>query len=366
MGPEVQAFEREFADFVEVRHAIATANGTAAIHLAFLALGLGPGDEIIQPGLNFVAASNMTAAVGAKPVFGDILSLTEPTLDPADVCNRITRRTRAVVAMHYGGYPCRMAELREMCDTHRLVLVEDACHALGARYENAQRQSPSGRMVGAVGDVACFSFFSTKNLAVGEGGMLTTDSDDLAERLRKLRSHGMTTLSWDRHHGHASNYDVVCHGYNYRSDELRAALGRAQLTKLLANNLRRLQHVATYHRGLAGLPGWIVPFARWQGSSAAHLMIVLAPDQNSRERAVDALREAGIQASLHYPCIPEFQAFKSGNQGASLPLSREFAARVITLPLYPGLTSDLIEEICHVLRRMADSTMVAPEPADAI
>jgi dTDP-4-amino-4,6-dideoxygalactose transaminase len=348
MGPEVEAFEREFAEFVGVRHAVAVASGTAALHLAYLALGLGAGDEVIQPAVNFVAAANMTVAVGAVPVFADILGPAEPTIDPADIERLITPRTRAVVVMHYGGYPGRMAEVRAVCGRHGLAVVEDACHAVGAAYLDPEGRPPHGRKAGALGDVACFSFFSNKNLATGEGGVVTTDRDDLAGRLRRLRSHGMTTLTWDRHRGHASSYGVVCHGYNYRLDELRAALGRAQLRKLAENNRRRRELVGAYRRGLAGLPGWVVPFAGWAGDSAYHLMAAVAPDAEARSRTALALRQAGIQTSLHYPCAADFEAF-AGHRRADLPRSRAFAARAVTLPLFPSLGGARVEEVCRVL-----------------
>jgi dTDP-4-amino-4,6-dideoxygalactose transaminase len=349
MGPEVEAFEREISTLLGTRHALAVANGTAALHLAFLALELKPGDEVIQPAINFVAAANMTAAVGAVPVFADIVGLDEPTIDPIAIERLITPRSRAVVVMHYGGYPCRMAEIAALCRRYRLALIEDACHALGARFTDPQGRPPDGRMAGHLGDVSCFSFFSNKNLATGEGGLVATDRDDLAARLRLLRSHGMTTLTWDRHRGHASRYDVVAHGYNYRFDEIRAALGRAQLAKLDANNRRRAELVMRYRDGLAGLPGWTIPFAQWRHSSAYHLMVAVAPDTHARDQVAAALKACGVQTSLHYPCIPDFAAFEPA-PSHDLPLSRAFATRVLTLPLHPGLTFPQVEEICARVR----------------
>jgi dTDP-4-amino-4,6-dideoxygalactose transaminase len=344
-GPEVKAFEQEIAAFLGVTHAVAAANGTAALHLAYLALGLGPGDEIVQPALNFVAAANMTVATGATPVFADIVNVEEPTIDPADIARRLTPRTKAVVVMHYGGYPCRMAEIGALCRQRGLALIEDACHAIGAHADD-------GRMAGNLGDIGCFSFFSNKNLATGEGGLLSTNRDDLAERLRALRSHGMTTLTWDRHRGHASSYDVVTHGYNYRFDELRAALGRAQLHKLPAGNLRRGQLVELYRQQLAGLPGWTIPFAQHRGSSAYHLMAVLAPDETQRAHVARTLNEAGIQTSLHYPYVPQFSAFER-YRGVELPLSRSFARRVITLPLFPTMTDEQVGTVTTLIRQTA-------------
>ncbi|MCX6896751.1 MAG: DegT/DnrJ/EryC1/StrS family aminotransferase [Verrucomicrobia bacterium] len=284
MGPETKAFEEEFAALTGTRHAQAVANGTAALHLAFLALGLQPGDEIIQPAVNFVATANMSRALGITPVFADIVSLAEPALDPAEIERLITPRTRAVVVMHYGGYPCRMAEISALCRKHKLALIEDACHAVGAVYAAAH-----GRQAGNLGDIACFSFFSNKNIAVGEGGMITTNRDDLAEKIRLLRSHGMSTLTWDRHRGHAATYDVLAHGYNYRIDDIRSALGRAQLAKLLRNNQRRRESTAVYWERLTPLEkkGWFLPYKKLKteklkaetNEMAAHLMAVVAASQ---------------------------------------------------------------------------------------
>jgi dTDP-4-amino-4,6-dideoxygalactose transaminase len=350
MGPEVQAFEHEFAAHVGARHAVAVANATAALHLAYLALGLEPGDEVLQPAVNFVAAANMTVAASATPVFADVLGLDEPTLSPEDVARRITPRTRAVVVMHYGGYLCRMAEVRELCHRHGLALVEDACHAVGGRYLDPGGRPPHGRKAGALGDVACFSFFGNKNLATGEGGMVTTDRDDLAGRLRLLRSHGMSTLTWDRHRAHASSYDVTAHGYNYRLDELHAALGRCQLAKLDRNNGRRRDLTAAYHARLAGLPGWTLPFAGPVGEGGFHLMVAVAPDPETRQEVARQLREAGIQTSLHYPCVPDFRAF-AGRAADGIDVSRAFARRTVTLPLFPTLTAEQVEVVCSAVRR---------------
>jgi dTDP-4-amino-4,6-dideoxygalactose transaminase len=348
MGPEVQSFESELAAMLEVRHVFAVSSGTAALHLSFLALGLGPGDEVIQPAINFVAAANTTIAAGATPVFADIVSLAEPTIDPAAVAALITPKTKAVVAMHYGGYPCRLAELTALCARHGIALVEDACHAIGARYLDRQQRAPHGSQAGSVGDIGCFSFFSNKNLATGEGGAVVTNRDDVAHRLRRLRSHGMTTLTWDRHRGHANSYDVEMHGYNYRLDELHAALGRVQLSKLAGNNGRRAQFAEAYRRALRPLEGWIVPFADHPGETSCHLSVVVAPDRPARDAVVSRLRAQGIQTSMHYPCVADFTAFAS-LAAQDLERSRDFASRAITLPLFPTMTFEQVEEVCGEL-----------------
>jgi dTDP-4-amino-4,6-dideoxygalactose transaminase len=348
MGPEVQAFENEFASMQGVKHALAVSSGTAGLHLAFCATGIGPGDEVIQPALNFVAAANMTVSQGAVPIFADIISVDEPTIDPVHVERLISPRTKAVVVMHYGGNLCRMAELIELCERCGLTLIEDSCHAVGARYRDARQRAPHGRMAGSIGDISAFSFFANKNIATGEGGMVVTDRDDLAERVRLFRSHGMTSLTWDRHKGHASSYSVALNGYNYRLDEVHAALGRAQLAKVIQNNERRRKILSLYRECFTHLPGWSMPFAESIPDSAGHLMVALARNASERSRAATKLREAGIQTSLHYPCIVDFEAF-SRWQNSAVKFAREFTSRAITLPLFPTMTGADVTEICNVL-----------------
>jgi dTDP-4-amino-4,6-dideoxygalactose transaminase len=349
MGPEVEGFEREFAASVGSKHAVAVSSATAALHLAYLALDVRPGDEIIQPGLNFVAAANMTVAVGATPVFADIIGLEEPTLDPAEVERKVSPRTRAVVVMHYGGYLCRMAELRALCQRHKLALIEDACHAVGAHYHDAEQRPPDGLSAGNLGDVGCFSFFSNKNLVTGEGGMVVTSRDDLAQRLRRLRSHGMTLLTWDRQKGHASSYDVVQNGYNYRLDEMRAALGRCQLEKLTRNNQRRKDLVDRYRGLLASVDEILLPFAHHPDDSAYHLMVAVAATPDQRARLAAALQNSAIQTSLHYPAVPDFEAFRRFAT-ANVEKTRSFSKRTITLPLFPTMKCAEVEEVCACLK----------------
>ena len=216
MGPRTEELERALAEYTGARHALAVANGTAALHLICLAAGLGPGDEVIVPSLTFVASVNAVAYTGATPVFADIAALEEPWTPAAAVEAAITPRTKAIMVVAYGGHPGEIAAIRELADARGLTLLEDAAHAIGVRHD--------GRHLGTFGAAGAFSFFSNKNLAVGEGGAVVTDDDALAERMRLLRSHGMTTLTWDRHRGHAAGYDVVALGFNYRIDEPRAAL----------------------------------------------------------------------------------------------------------------------------------------------
>jgi dTDP-4-amino-4,6-dideoxygalactose transaminase len=339
MGEVTGRFEAAFAESCGVRHAVAVSNGTVALHLACLGMGIQPGDEVIVPALTFVATAACVRYAGATPVFADIASESDMTLSPESVEALVTPRTRAIIVMHYAGYVCDMTAFRALAEKHNLKLIEDACHAPGAGRD--------GRRAGAWGDVAAFSFFSNKNLATGEGGMLTTDDDEVAARLRRLRSHGMTTLTWDRHRGHAWSYDVTDLGYNYRPGEILAALGLVQLSKLEASNQRRRELTAAYHELLAELVPQIgIPFAGKQEGSACHILPVLLPEGTHRPAFMDAMKARGIQTSIHYPPIPEFSAYRaaSGVLG-SLPVTRAVAQREVTLPLYAHMTFEQVREV---------------------
>lgn len=336
MGSVTQEFEHRFASFVGARHALAVSNATQALHLACLAIGIGPGDEVIVPSLTFVATANAVLYTGAEVRFADILSPDDLTISPAEVERQITPHTRAVMVMHYGGYPCRIDDIRAIAERHNLALIEDTAHAPGGAY--------GGKSLGAWGDAGCFSFFSNKNLSTGEGGMLVTDRDDVADKAKVLRSHGMTSLTWDRHQGHAYTYDVVDLGYNYRIDEIRSALGLVQLDKLPANNLRRAALTRRYWQALNG-SGLGLPFCTSEaasqpaGSPAYHIFPVLLPEGIDRLRFIDRMRFAGIQTSIHYPPIHQFSYYRERYPGVNLPVTERAAAREVTLPLYPSMTS---------------------------
>lgn len=345
MGAVTQRFESEFAALVGCKHALAVSNATVALHLACLALGIGPGDEVIVPSLTFVATSNAVLYTGAEVRFAEVTGAHDLNIDPADIERLITPRTRAVIVVHYAGYPCQMEAILDLARQHNLAVIEDAAHAPGARLD--------GRALGAWGDVGCFSFFSNKNLATGEGGMLTTARDDLAEKLRVLRSHGMTSLTWDRHKGHAYSYDVVGLGYNYRMDELRAALGVAQLQKLALNNARRGQLTRAYWEAL---DGWLeMPFQQLAAQPGVepvyHIFPALLPPGVDRVSFIDRLRSQGIQTSIHYPPIHTFSYYQERYPSLSLPRTEALAAREITLPLYPTMSPDDLEAVAAAVRQ---------------
>jgi dTDP-4-amino-4,6-dideoxygalactose transaminase len=332
MGNVTQEFESAFASHIHIKHAIAVTNATAALHLACLALGLGPGDEVIVPSLTFVATANAVRYVGATPIFADIISTDNLNISPAAIEAAITPRSKAVIVVHYAGYSCDMPAILEIAKRHNLFVIEDAAHAVGTELD--------GCMAGTWGDIGCFSFFSNKNMTTGEGGMMTTNNDELAQKLGRLRSHGMTSLTWDRHKGHAWSYDVVDLGYNYRIDEIRAAIGLAQLGKVEHNNERRRQLVKSYRDALQEIvPQVDVPFEQYQGTTAAHIMPILLPEGTNRIDFMGKMKEQGIQTSIHYPPVHTFTSYQDGNSW-TLPITDNVAHREVTLPLYATLSND--------------------------
>ncbi|MCI0696551.1 DegT/DnrJ/EryC1/StrS family aminotransferase [candidate division KSB1 bacterium] len=349
MGAATQTFEAKFAEFCGAKYAIAVANGTAALHLAHWALGIGPGDEVICPALTFVATANAVLYCRATPVFADVSGFDNLNISTEAIRQKISSRTRCITVMHYGGYPCEMQAIHKIAGEHGLAVIEDACHAIGAEYH--------GKKCGTLGDIGCFSFFSNKNLVTGEGGMLVTDSAELAQKLRLGRSHGMTTMSWDRHQGHASSYDVVDLGFNYRIDEIRAALGQVQLGKLEANNRRRRELTRRYQNHLRQIPGLELPFVNHAASGskallgAFHLFPILLPPAYERSCFMEEMKRRGIQASVHYPPVHRFQYYQKHFQHAAgtLPLTEEVSRREVTLPLHPLMTPEDVDFVCHAV-----------------
>ncbi len=344
MGAVTQQFEQEFADYVGARFAFAVANGTAALHIACLVASLGPGDEVIVPSLTFVATANAVRYTGAMPIFADISSQNDLTISPRSIESKVNERTRAIIVMHYGGYACDMPAILAIAKKHHLYVIEDAAHAPGSSLE--------GRMLGTWGDIGCFSFFSNKNLATGEGGMVVTDDETLAEKIRLFRSHGMTSLSWDRHQGHAWSYDVVELGFNYRIDEIRSAIGRIQLQKLTSNNMRRREIITQYRELLSELvPEIQVPFDKHPGISSGHLMPILLPRGLDRLAFMESMKSEGIQTSIHYPPIHCFAAYGPKLAGKELPITEDVTAREATLPLFSNLREKDIILVVQAVRK---------------
>jgi dTDP-4-amino-4,6-dideoxygalactose transaminase len=349
MGEQTNCFELQFANFIGARYAIAVNNCTAALHLALTALGVGPGDEVLTPSLTFVASANAVRYCGARPVFADVKSLDFWNVSVSNLDRVRTAKTRAAVVVHYAGYPCEMDEICDWAKHRGIAIVEDAAHAPGA--------SVCGRSVGTWGSIGCFSFFSNKNMTTGEGGMLTTDVPAFAEKLRRLRSHGMTTLTLDRHKGHAYAYDVTDLGYNYRMSELNAALGIVQLGKLRVLNERRKELVHLYRERLSGIEGIVVPFSSFYGDPVHHIMPALLPKSIDRKAVMRRMQEQGVQTSIHYRPVDTFSAFTREGLGpcANLELTHTIGARALTLPLYPGMTQAQVSKVCTALETALQS-----------
>jgi dTDP-4-amino-4,6-dideoxygalactose transaminase len=343
MGPRCEELEKRFAAMHGSPHGIALANCTAALHLALRILDVGPGDEVIVPSLTFVATVSVVRMQGATPVFADITSLDDWTLSLEDVARKITPRTRAVIPMHYGGFGADMPRLCDLASRHNLKVVEDACHApLGRR---------NGRFLGTYGDFACYSFYSNKNMATGEGGLMLTNHPDYAARARLLRAHGMTATAFDRERG-AEFYDVVDWGYNYRLDDIRAAIGLAQLAKLEADLEHRARLVARYRRNLEGHPAIHIPFRDYPGRSSNYVFGVLTTHPDRRALR-EALKARGIGTSMHYPPVHQFACYR--DPACRLPLTEEVGRREISLPLFFAMTLEQVdyvcEQLCDCLRR---------------
>lgn len=345
MGARVAAFERALSKRLGGAHAIMVNSGTAALHLALVGLGVGRGAEVVVPAMTFVATANVARQCGARVLVADIVAPEEPTIDPEHCASLVTERTRAVMPVHYAGFSCRMLELFQIALEHeRLSLVEDAAHALGGEGGNAQP-------LGAMGDAGAFSFFSNKNLAVGEGGAVVTHDPELADRLTRLRSHGMTSTSYARHHRGSSNYDVREPGFNYRPTEISAALGLAQNDKFDDMQARRAALYDMYCERLDPVEAVTIPFRGRpvEGRPAYHIFPVLLPDTETRDRAGDNLRAADVQTSHHYQPLHHLTAYR--NAMTVLPRAEDYARRELTLPFHPRMSDADVDYVTEALIR---------------
>ncbi|MGE3277296.1 MAG: UDP-4-amino-4,6-dideoxy-N-acetyl-beta-L-altrosamine transaminase [Vicinamibacterales bacterium] len=331
-GPVVGRFEQAFAEAVGARHAVAVANGTAALHCAYYALGLGPGDEVLVPALTFAATANAVAMRQATPVFTDV----DPDrllVDPASVEARLTPATRAIVAVDYAGQPCDYARLRDVATRAGVPLVADACHALGARYQ--------GRPAGSLADVSIFSFHPVKHITTGEGGMVVTDDEALAARARLFRQHGISSDHRARDAAGTTGYEMIDLGFNYRLSDINCALGLSQLRRLDAFLTARRALAAEYDRRLAGRRG-ITPLAVAPDVDHAYHLYVVAldvPSAAARDQVASALRARGIRCAVHYPPVhlhPYYRRAFGGHEGLC-PVAESQAARILSLPMFPGL-----------------------------
>ncbi len=340
-GPRTSEFEKLFAEMLHVNHALALSNCTVSLHLALLLAGIKPGDEVICPSLTFVATANAVRYLNASPVFADIKSFSDLTIDPEDVESKITKKTRAIIPMHYGGFGCDMKGIESIAEKYGLKIIEDACHGPLSEYE--------GKKLGTFGDFGCFSFFSNKNISTGEGGMLVTNNKALYDKARLVRSHGMTSLSFDRSKGHTTDYDVIELGYNYRMDDIRASIGIVQLKKLERDLERRAELRRYYETSLEEIEGLLIPFKDYKFFSSNYIFPVVLKnsDVENRNRVREFLNSQGIQTSVHYPAVHKFSIYK--DFATPLPKTEYVADNLITLPMFSRLTYADIDYIKETL-----------------
>ena len=345
MGERTKKFEESFSEMIgEGVHSVALSSATAALHISLLALGIKEGDEVIIPALTFVADINVVRMVGATPVLADCSDFNDWNMSAETIAKQITKKTKAVIIVHFAGYPCQMDEIVELCNDKGISLIEDVAHAPDAKYK--------GRNCGSFGEYGCFSFFTNKNLSIGEGGMLVTKDENLSQQARYFRSHGMTSLTLERHKGRAISYDVAQSGLNYRIDEMRSALGLIQLEKLKDANEQRKRLVERYIDRLKDNRKISIPFLDLPNiESVYHIFPILLDVEIDRVWLIGKLKEDGIQSSIHYPAFRDFTAFKDIGLN-SAPIAEEIATRELTLPLYPTMSFDEVDLVCGSLNKI--------------
>lgn len=349
-GPTIDRFEAALAERVQVPHAVALANGTAALHAAMAACGIGPGDEVIVPAITFVATANAVIYQGGKPVFADVDPRTL-LIDVADVASKITSSTRAIVAVDYAGQPADYLALRRLCDQHRLTLIADACHSLGG---SCGRQA-----VGSLADLTCFSFHPVKPITCGEGGAVTTAKIEYFQRLRHFRNHGIAADFRQRERAAAHAYDMSSLGFNYRLTDIQAALAISQLKKLDRFRRQREQLAQSYHRHLIDHPQ-IQPLDRTANTTHAwHLFVVRCQAEmiGQRDSLFAAMRARGFGVNVHYRPVYQhsFYEHQYGNQTGCCPQSEMAYQQILTLPLFPGMITADVDRVCQALDESIDS-----------
>lgn len=347
-GPKVQQFEKEFAAFVGAKHAVAVNSCTAALFLALKAKGIGPGDEVITSPLTFSSTANTIIHTGATPVFVDIDENTL-NIDPVKLEAAVTPRTKAVVPVHFGGQSCDMDAILAVAQNHGLFVLEDAAHAVYTTYKQ--------RMIGSIGDATAFSFYATKNLATGEGGMLTTDDEELADKIRVLSLHGMSKAAWNRYSSNGSwYYEVESPGYKMNMFDLQAALGLHQLKRLDDMQKRREEIAGRYQTAFQQIPGLITPFVHDDGRHAWHLYVLQVDEKKAgvtRSEMITALKdEYNIGTSVHFIPVhihPYYQK-QFGYKEADFPNAMNYYKRTLSLPLYPSMSDDDVDDVIEAVR----------------
>jgi len=345
-GPRVNDFETLFAEYVGVKHAVACSSCTAALEIVMRVLNVKPFDEVIVPVLTFAATANAPLFVGAKPVFADV---DERTLNVSkdDIVNRITPKTRAIIVVHYAGQPCDMREIVEIAEDHRISVIEDCAHSLGAQYNS--------KKTGGIGLAGCFSFYPTKNITTLEGGMITTDDKEIARKAKLLREHGITSGALERETERTWSYDVVDLGYNYRMNEVQAALGISQLRRIDEINKRRIQAARSYDEGLKQIDGVSVPYVGEGRTHVYHLYVVRILKEEygmNRDELFEYLSGKGIGLSVHYKPLHLLSLYKERlrYRSGDFPVAERAYSEILSLPLFPTITREQIGYVIDTIR----------------
>ena len=352
VGPRTHEFEEAFAQTVQAPHAVAVSSCTAALHLALDALELKTGDEVITSTLTFTATGASIVHAGARLVLADV-SADTLNIDPADVARKITSRTRAIVPVHFAGHPAPMDELLALARQHRFTVLEDAAHALPASYQ--------GRPIGSLGDMTAFSFYATKNLTTGEGGMLTLADAELAERLQTRRLHGMSRNAWRRYSSAGSwRYDVAYPGFKYNMTDVAAAMGLVQLRRLPELHRRRQQLAALYTQHLSDLPELQLPITRPEISHAWHLYVVRLRSERlrlNRDALIEALKAAGIGAGVHFIPLHMLSYYRDtfGYRPSDFPVASAAGDEILSLPFFTLMADDEITYVATALRGLIEA-----------
>jgi len=343
-GPKCEELENLFVDMFNVKYAVAMSNCTDALHLACILCDIKAGDEVICPSLTFAASANCIKYVGAIPVFADIIGPQDLNIDPIDLERKITEKTKAIIVVHMAGFPAKMDEIMAIAEKYNLKVIEDACHGPLSEYK--------GKKLGTIGDIGCFSFFSNKNISTGEGGMLITNNEYFSKKAKLLRSHGMTTMSYQRASGHATSYDIVELGYNYRMDDIRASLGVVQMNKLKKDLIKRVEVREWYVEKLKSIKEVTIPFSDNEEFVSNYIMPIVLKNSDAEKR--DYVREMmhleGIQTSVHYPAIHLFSIYKENS--VNLPKTEYVTSNEITLPMYANLSEKDVTFIVGTLKKI--------------
>jgi perosamine synthetase len=350
-GPKVDEFEDQFAAWIGARYAISFSSGTAALHGAAFAATLGPGDEAITTPLTFCATANCILYQGATPVFADV-SRDTLNLDPREVFEKLTvrtsSRTKAIIAVDYAGHPAALDELGRLAKTHGVLLIEDACHALGAEFQ--------GKRVGSIADMTVFSFHPVKHLTTGEGGMVATNDARLAETLRRFRNHGITAEARQRHESGQWFYEMVMLGFNYRLTDIACALGLSQLEKLGANLARRREIAARYAEAFRDLPAIVIPAVRDDVVPAWHLYPVRLQLEllgTGRGEIFQAVRAENIGVNVHYIPVHQHPYYRERfNNEAGFPVAEDAYERLMSLPMFHSMRAQDVEDVIHAVRKV--------------